>query len=107
MAKLGVRKFQDLIGRTDFLKPADNRSEKGSTLDLSLLLQPALELRPNTNIIGGSVKQNFDLEQRADNELIRQAQAIFNGSEKVVNISSNIRNEERSYGSTLSYQIAK
>lgn len=107
MAKLGVKKFQDLIGRTDFLKPAENRSSKGSTLDLSLLLQPALELRPNTNIVGGSVKQNFDLDQRADNDLIAQAQQIFDGSSKVVNISSKIRNEERSYGSTLSYTIAK
>lgn len=107
MAKLGVKKFQDLIGRTDFLKPAENRSLKGSTLDLSLLLQSALELRPNTNIIGGSVKQNFDLEQRADNDLIAQAKHIFDGSLKVINISSKIRNEERAYASTLSYTIAK
>ncbi|KAL5281967.1 hypothetical protein ACFFRR_005325 [Megaselia abdita] len=107
MAKLGVKKFQELIGRTDFLKPAENRSSKGSTLDLSLLLQSALEMRPNTNIIGGSVKQNFDLEQRADNNLIIQAQPIFDGSLKKINISSKIRNEERSYGSTLSYTIAK
>lgn len=107
MAKLGVHKFQDLIGRTDFLQPAENRSLKASTLDLSLLLQPALELRPNTNIIGGSVKQNFDLEQRADNDLIAKTQSIFNGTVKVVNISSKIRNEERSYGTTLSYHIAK
>lgn len=107
MAKLGVKKFQELVGRTDFLKPSNNRSTKGSTLDLSLLLTPALELRPNTNIIGGSVKQNFDLNQRADNNLIAKAQPIFDGSIKTINISSKICNEERSYGSTLSYTIAK
>lgn len=107
MAKLGVKKFQDLIGRTDFLMPAENRSLKGSTLDLSLLLQSALELRPNTNIVGGSVKQNFELDQRADNNLISQAQQIFDGVLKTLNISSKICNEERSYGSTLSYTIAK
>lgn len=107
MANLGVSKFQDLIGRTDFLKPSENRSLKGNMLDLSLLLKPALELRPNTNIIGGSVKQNFELEQRADNDLINKVQSIFNGSTQVVNVSSKITNEERSYGSTLSYHIAK
>jgi len=55
MANLGIRKFQDLIGRTDLLRMASQRDTKASNLDLKLLLQPALELRPGTNIVGGSV----------------------------------------------------
>lgn len=106
MAGLGIRKFQDMIGRTDLLKVKEKNTLKASTLDFSLLLKNALELRPNTNIIGGSVKQDFVLENRADNDLIKRSQGVINGTEKSVSIVSTIKNEERAYTSTLSYTIA-
>ncbi|XP_017842989.1 glutamate synthase [NADH], amyloplastic isoform X2 [Drosophila busckii] len=106
MANLGIRKFQELIGRTDLLRVASERDEKASNLDLKLLLQPALELRPNTNIVGGSVKQDFQLEKRSDNKLIEQAQRIFSGEVNNISLKMPIHNEERAFGSTLSYHIA-
>lgn len=107
MANLGIRKFQDLIGRTDLLKPKrDPNNEKSHTLDLQLILKNALELRPNTNIIGGSVKQEFQLDKRSDNDIIERAQGILNGTEKTLNLDMTIRNEERAFASTLSYHIA-
>ncbi|XP_043646379.1 glutamate synthase [NADH], amyloplastic isoform X1 [Drosophila teissieri] len=106
MAGLGIRKFQDLIGRTDLLRVASQRDAKASNLDLKLLLQPALELRPGTNIVGGSVKQDFQLEKRSDNELIAKAQQIFSGADDNVTVKMRIHNEERAFGSTLSYHIA-
>lgn len=106
MASLGIRKFQDLIGRTDLLRVCEKRSAKASTLDLSLLLQDALKMRPGTNIIGGSVKQDFQLEKRSDNKLIDKVQAIFNGTEDNITLKMRIHNEERAFGSTLSYHIA-
>ncbi|XP_030386111.1 glutamate synthase [NADH], amyloplastic isoform X2 [Scaptodrosophila lebanonensis] len=106
MANLGIRKFQDLIGRTDLLRITSQRGSKAGTLDLKLLLQNALELRPGTNIVGGSVKQDFQLEKRSDNLLIAKAQQIFNGTDDNVSIKMHIHNEERAFGSTLSYHIA-
>ncbi|KAH8320269.1 hypothetical protein KR067_012968 [Drosophila pandora] len=106
MAGLGIRKFQDLIGRTDLLRIASQREAKASNLDLKLLLQPALELRPGTNIVGGSVKQDFQLEKRSDNQLIAKAQQIFSGADDNVTVKMRIHNEERAFGSTLSYHIA-
>jgi len=107
MASLGIRKFQELIGRTDLLRVVkDPKDEKASTLDLAMVLKSALELRPNTNIIGGSVKQDFGLENRADNAIIAKAQGILNGTEKTLNLDMTIHNEERAYLSTLSYHIA-
>lgn len=107
MAGLGIRKFQDLIGRTDLLyvKP-DLKDEKACTLDLSMVLKSALEMRPNTNIVGGSVKQDFGLEKRSDNELIAKSQGVINGTETSVDINMKIVNEERAFASTLSYHIA-
>lgn len=106
MANLGLRKFQDLIGRTDLLKVRKDCAPKASHLNFNLLLKNALELRPGTNIIGGSVKQNFELDKRADNYLISQAQSVFSGLKDNINIFSQINNEERAFGSTLSYHIA-
>ncbi|XP_017137128.1 glutamate synthase [NADH], amyloplastic isoform X2 [Drosophila miranda] len=106
MANLGISKFQDLIGRTDLLRVASQRDAKASNLDLKLLLQPALQLRPGTNIVGGSVKQDFQLEKRMDNELIAKAQQIFNGADDNVTVKMRIHNEARAFGSTLSYHIA-
>lgn len=107
MANMGIRKFQDLIGRTDLLKVKKNLSQKASTLDFSLLLKSALDLRPGTNIQGGCIKQDFGLEKRADNILIAKSLGVINGTEKSVDIEANINNEERAYTSTLSYTIAR
>ncbi|KAL9904496.1 uncharacterized protein ACN2A1_004827 isoform 1-T2 [Glossina fuscipes fuscipes] len=106
MASLGIRKFQELIGRTDLLRVAEKRSVKASSLDLSLLLQNALKLRPGINIVGGSMKHDFQLEKRSDNLLIEKASEVLNGSEDNIVIKMPIRNEERAFGSTLSYYIA-
>ena len=65
MAKLGIRKFQDLIGRTDKIKFSPNpHNPKARLLDLSAILKNALEMRPNTNIVAGSVGQDFQMEKR-------------------------------------------
>ncbi|XP_067612617.1 uncharacterized protein [Eurosta solidaginis] len=106
MSRLGVRRFQDLIGRTDLLRVSSQRSMKSSCLDLSLLLKNALQLRPDTNIVGGSVRQDFQLEKRADNKLIDITQAVLNGTEDNSTIKMHINNEERAFGSTLSFHIA-
>ena len=107
MAELGIRKFQQLIGRTDLLRVREDTTPKASTLDLSLVLKNALELRPGTNIVGGSVKQDFVLENRADNVLIANCLGVINGTQQTAKIVSTINNEERAYTSTLSYTIAK
>lgn len=106
MANLGIRKFQDLIGRTELLRVKKDLQHKAASLDFSLLLKNASDLRPGTNIRGGSIKQDFALENRADNVLIAKSLGVINGNEKHVDIVSIINNEERAYTSTLSYTIA-
>ena len=64
MAKLGIAKFQDLIGRTDLIKRFDGKitnNNKAELLQFENILKSALELRPKTNIIGGSISQDFKL----------------------------------------------
>lgn len=107
MAELGLRRFQELIGRTDLLKVREKASYKASLLDLQMLLKSALDLRPGTNIVGGSLRQDFVLEKRADNELIKQSMGVIEGSEQHKTIAMRINNEERAFSSTLSYEIAR
>lgn len=108
MANLGIRKFQDLIGRTDLLKVRDDISvEKAKTLNLSNVLRNALDLRPGVNIRGGTVKQDFQLENRLDNKLIELAEPVLNGIHNRVDLEMNINNECRAFGTTLSYYVAK
>ena len=57
MARLGIRKFQDLIGRTDLLRVCDTGNLKAKTLNFSLILKNALHMRPGVNIVGGSQRQ--------------------------------------------------
>lgn len=58
MASLGIRKFQDLIGRTDLLRAYENTNNpKAKLLNFNLILKNALHMRPGVNIVGGSEKQ--------------------------------------------------
>ncbi|KAG8338596.1 hypothetical protein J6590_000268 [Homalodisca vitripennis] len=58
MASLGIKKFQDLIGRTDLLRTYENNSNpKAKLLNLGLILKNALHMRPGVNIVGGSERQ--------------------------------------------------
>ncbi|CAG9813889.1 unnamed protein product [Phaedon cochleariae] len=107
MANLGVRTYQELIGRTDLLRAIDTGSHKATLLNLNLILQNALHMRPGVNIKGGSESQDFQLEQRLEHRLIEQAWPVIEGLEKSINVEMKIRNEDRAFGSTLSYHISR
>ncbi|KAK7070468.1 hypothetical protein SK128_010174 [Halocaridina rubra] len=107
MASMGIRKFQDLVGRTDLLKARESRSSKAQLLDYSNILKNALHMRPGVNIVGGSVTQDFGLEERLDQEVIASCQPILDGTANSITIEKTIVNENRTFGSTLSYHIAR
>lgn len=84
----------------------DNGSAKAKLLNLNLVLRNALHMRPGVNIKGGSETQDFQLEQRLDNVLIEKSQPVIDGTQNKVDIEMKINNEERAFGSTLSYHIS-
>lgn len=107
MSKLGIRKFQDLIGRTDFLKQRPSDCEKASLLNFDAILMDASKLRPEASIVGGSVEQDFELEKRLDSEIIPLCQDAIDGKQGVILVEREINNDQRSFGATLSHEIAK
>jgi glutamate synthase (NADPH/NADH) large chain len=105
MAQLGVRKFSELIGRTDLLdmkKGIEHWKAKG--LDFSRIFKmpdmPAEVARYNTE------KQNHGLEKALDNRLIELAQPALERGERV-SIDMPIRNGNRTVGTMLSHEIAR
>ncbi|HKB74070.1 MAG TPA: glutamate synthase large subunit [Burkholderiales bacterium] len=105
MARLGVRRFSELIGRTELLdmkKGIEHWKAKG--LDFSRIFKmpemPAEVARYNTE------KQNHGLEKALDNRLIELAQPALERGEKV-SIDMPIRNGNRTVGTMLSHEIAR
>jgi glutamate synthase (NADPH/NADH) large chain len=105
MAQLGVRRFSELIGRTELLdmkKGVEHWKAKG--LDFSRIFKmpdmPAEVARYNTE------KQNHGLEKALDNRLIELARPALERGEKV-SIDMPIRNGNRTVGTMLSHEIAR
>jgi glutamate synthase (NADPH/NADH) large chain len=107
MASLGMRKLDDMIGRSDLLEFADVTTHwKAKHVDLFPILY-----RPGKPIGDGAIrnnaKQDHALADSLDNvELIPAAQPALLNGEKVYR-EFPIRNINRTVGTTLSGEIAK
>jgi glutamate synthase (NADPH/NADH) large chain len=104
MARMGIRKFSDLIGRSDLL---DTRAGidhwKASGLDFSrIFYQPKVA----ADVARSHCEtQDHGLERALDNSLIAQAMPALERGEKVV-IETPISNVNRTAGAMLSNQVA-
>ena len=105
MAQLGIRTFDELIGRADLLDKSKAISHwKAKGLDFSrMFYQPPVAegvARYHTE------DQDHALEKALDNKLIAQAKAAIEHGEKVSFISP-IKNVNRTVGAMLSGEVAK
>jgi len=105
MASLGFRSFDDMIGRSEFLrKRADIAGRKARCLDFSgLFWQPEGTDRELVHCPGGV--QN-PLERVLDHELVAAAEAALDGADSVT-IRRPICNRDRSTAAMLSGEIAR
>ncbi|MDD2929443.1 MAG: glutamate synthase-related protein [Sideroxydans sp.] len=105
MAQMGVRKFEELIGRSDLLDMRKGiKHWKAKGLDFSKVFhQPK---------VGADVArrhaelQDHELEKALDNDLIAQAKEALD-AKRVVTIETKICNVNRSVGTMLSHEVAK
>ncbi|MFZ2542220.1 MAG: glutamate synthase large subunit [Gallionella sp.] len=105
MAQLGVRKFDELIGRSDLLEMKHGIAHwKAKGLDFSKVFhQPDVAASVARRHVDA---QDHALQKALDNTLIAQAQDALNNKQAVV-ISSNINNVNRTVGTMLSHEVAK
>jgi glutamate synthase (NADPH/NADH) large chain len=105
MAKLGVRKLDELIGRTELLDTSKGIAHwKARGLDFSKVFY--MPKMPPEVARYNSERQDHGLEKALDNRLIELAQPALERGEKVA-IDMPIRNVNRTVGTMLSYQVAK
>src|SRR5690606_35741874 len=105
MAQLGIRKFDDLIGRSDLLDKARAITHwKAKGLDFSRMFYqpPVVEGEARFHTEG----QDHNLVKALDHKLIAQAKAAIDNGEKVSFISPVI-NVNRTVGAMLSGVVAK
>ena len=105
MAQLGIRTFNELIGRSDLLDKSKAISHwKAKGLDFSKIFYqpevPASEPRFQVE------EQEHGLEKALDHKLIAQAKAALEKGEKVSFISP-VKNVNRTVGTMLSGEVAK
>jgi glutamate synthase (NADPH/NADH) large chain len=106
MASLGVRRFVDLIGRTDLLQTRTAIDHwKADGLDLTPLLAPATKPRPNTEVYC-TKWQDHGLDLALDNKLIALAHKSIKQRKKTRE-ELPIANTNRTVGAMLSYEIVK
>ena len=105
MAKLGFRRFEDLIGQSQCLdmRGAIEHS-KARGLDFSRILHKP-EAAPGV-AIHNCEEQDHGLERALDHDLIRRARPAIDGGEPV-RIEVDVRNSHRTVGAMLSGEIAK
>ncbi|XP_076444401.1 uncharacterized protein LOC143282637 [Babylonia areolata] len=107
MAKMGFRSFQEMIGRTDKLRMAtDPDNAKAQLLNFDRILKNAQEMKPDVNVVGGSVKQIFDLDKKLDYDLIEKSRDVVEGKSKQVVMDLTVKNTDRTFGATLSNFIS-
>ncbi|WP_194724315.1 glutamate synthase-related protein [Noviherbaspirillum malthae] len=105
MAQLGVRSFNELIGRADLLDKSKAIAHwKAKGLDFSkIFYQPEVpESEPRYQV----EEQDHGLDGALDHKLIAQAKAALEKGEKVSFISP-VRNRNRTVGTMLSGEVAK
>ena len=105
MADLGIKKFEELIGATEWLDTKKAISHwKAKGLDFTKLFAKADVTGPVAT--KHVTKQDHRLEKILDRELIAKAMPALEHGKKVV-IDTKIRNSDRTAGAMLSGEVAK
>jgi len=103
MAELGVRRFDDLIGRTDLLRVRDDLPERAKTLELDHLLHREGD---GDRAVRFTAPHDHELELALDTVLMEQARAALD-SGTPVEIQMPIKNVHRTAGTMLSSAVAR
>jgi len=105
MAKLGIRKFEDLIGRTDLLELLEGESDRQKRLRLDLLLSQGSIDEAQPRFCIESSNPSFDKGELAEQMVKDAIEGIK--AKTPQRLEYTVRNVNRSIGARLSGEIAK
>ncbi|KHG06490.1 Glutamate synthase [NADH], amyloplastic [Gossypium arboreum] len=108
MSQLGFRTLNNMVGRSDMLEVDTevlSNNEKLQNIDLSLLLRPAADIRPEAAQYCIK-KQDHGLDMALDQKLIKLSKAALEKGRPVY-IETPICNVNRAVGTMLSHEVTK
>ncbi|KAG8476357.1 hypothetical protein CXB51_033276 [Gossypium anomalum] len=108
MSQLGFRTVTEMVGRSDMLevdKEVLSNNEKLQNIDLSLLLRPAADIRPEAAQYCIQ-KQDHGLDMALDQKLIKLSTAALEKGLPVY-VETPICNVNRAVGTMLSHEVTK
>jgi glutamate synthase (NADPH/NADH) large chain len=105
MATLGIRKFEDLIGRTDLLECLDGESDRQKRLKLGQLLSQGTIAETEPRFCVEARNPSFDKGELAE-QMVKDAIAGIK-SKTAQRLEYKVGNVNRSIGARLSGEIAK
>jgi len=105
MAKLGVARFEDLIGRTDLLELLDGESARQKRLKLDLLLSQGTIDPAEPRFCVADANPSFDKGELAE-QMVRDALPSIE-RRAPLRLEYAVRNVNRSIGARLSGEIAR
>jgi glutamate synthase (NADPH/NADH) large chain len=107
MAELGVKRFDDLIGRTELLKQRESGKPKSAHIDLKNILQ---KVEGPSDIPGGKEthcvqNQVHKIDKVLDHSIIEQCRSALDGKTPA-SLKLPVKNTDRAVGAMLSYEIS-
>ena len=108
MAKLGISKLDDLIGRTDLLKQKENvLCDKARTVDLSRIVNNPYAGENYKNTYDNKQVYDFELEKTIDEKILlkKLKSALLNKQKKTIEID--VTNIDRTLGTIFGAEITK
>jgi glutamate synthase (NADPH) large chain len=103
LAQLGLRKLEEVIGRTDLLQQVSRGSEFLDDLDLNPLLAQA---DPGPHARYCTLQGRNEVPETLDAQMITDAAALFEHGEKM-QLQYTIRNTHRAIGTKISSRIVR
>lgn len=104
MAQLGIRKFDDLVGRTDLLRQRQIDHWKARAIDLSAVIhRPEQAKHTPTHCVESQIHA---IDEVLDRRMMDQAGPAFTNQEPV-SISLPITNRDRAVGAMLSSRVSR
>lgn len=108
LAKLGLRKMTEAIGRVDLLYANPSPVNKKATLlEFGQILHKVSLHFPHISTRGGSIKQSHAINDLENDLLKTELQGFFDGPPKAKHIKNKtIVNTNRTFGARISYEVS-
>ena len=107
MAKLGIRKVDDLIGRTDLIKVKESDNPLEKKVDLSAIIDSSFAGERKENRFNPKSQYDFELEKTIDEKVFlpKLKKALETGEKSRIQV--NVTNINRTLGTILGSEITK